>query len=216
MVLVLPKMFEFAAPPRTGVHWFVKVCTEAGLETFPSIYLVPTSFIPWSGHGQIKKDVFRVSMVRHPCDWLRSMFDAWQNSSQNIFFQTHMRLCRFRFHESSWIGDGDNQNHFPYREFASSPGSHFDEFVVRYLKRNAGEIGRIFDSYKTDTRLRLEDMPWALIELLESLGVEQDKLDRIVDLAPQSKAETRSRWQSDLRQQVLESETEFCQNLDYY
>jgi len=204
MVLILPKMFEFAAPPRTGVHWFVEACTKAGLETLFSnpgtnnIHLVTTSFTSWYGQRQVEKNTLRISLVRHPCDWLRSMFDAWQNK-QDTLIREYMGYCCFH-----------------YRGFVKPPDSDFNKFVTRHLERRSGEIGRIFDSYRADIRLRLEDMPWALIELLESLGIEQNKLNQIVDLPPQSKTASRSTWQSNLRQQVLESEASFCRDLDYY
>ena len=191
MVLLLSKMFEFATPPRTGVSWFVRACREAGLEMFPDEYSISASFLPWK--EQTAKDILRVSLIRHPCDWLRSVFDSFNVERENA------GLKRFRYHE-----------------FADSPYGSFDEFVVQYLETKSGLIGQIFDSYQADTRMRLEDMPWALVELLESFGVKQKSLDRVIDLPPREKSQSCSRWRSDLRQRVMESEIEFCRNLDYY
>lgn len=191
MVLLLPKMFEFAAPPRTGVSWFVRACREAGLEMFPDEHSISASFLSWK--EQAAKDILRVSLIRHPCDWLRSVFDSFDVLRENV------GLKRFRYHE-----------------FADSPYGSFDEFVVQYLETKSGLIGQIFDSYQANTRMRLEDMPWALVELLESFGVKQKSLDRVANLPPQAGVLSRSEWRSDLRQQVMESEIEFCQNLDYY
>lgn len=196
MVLLLSKMFEFAAPPRTGIHWFVRACQEANLEMFPDSHSVSASYLPWE--GQAKKDTIRLSLVRHPCDWLRSVFDTFQAVRQGVL-QENAGLYGLRCYGFDGLSE-DN----------------FDEFVVQYLERRSGGIGRIFDSYQADTRMRLEDMPWAFIELLESLGVEKKSLDRVYNLPPQARAPSRSEWQPDLKQQVLKSEAEFCQNLDYY
>jgi len=189
MVLLLPKMFEFAAPPRTGVSWFIQACREAGLEIFLNEHSVSTSFLPWK--EQAAKDVLRVSLVRHPCDWLRSVFDSFNVERENVGLK-----------------------HFLHREFYGSPHESFDKFVSWYLETKSGLISRIFDSYQADNRMRLEDMPWALVELLESFGVDQKNLDRVTNLPPW--VLPRSEWRSDLRQQVIESEIEFCRNLDYY
>jgi len=197
MTLLLPGMFEFAAPPRTGVQWFVQACQGVGLMIFPDMSSVETSFyIPWTKHSTSRRDLIRVSLVRHPCDWLRSIYDA---------FQSDLRLPYLT-------------NRIIVRLGTELPRDDFGKYVTGYLAKMPGEITRIFDSYKVDTRLRLEDMPWALVELLESLGVEQKGLDRVIALRPQAKTPIpmRSKWRSDLRQQVLETEAKLCEDLDYY
>ena len=197
MVLLLPGMFEFASPPRTGVHWFVQSCREAGLLLFPDISSVKSSFYLWPEQVERDKDTLRVSLVRHPCDWLRSVFDAFR-----LGFNS----------ESKNVG-----SKYLWPRFVELPKKQgFDKFVVRYLEAMPGEITRIFDSYKADSRIRLEDMPWALVDLLESFGIEQKGLDRVIALPPQAKASMRSKWRPDLRQRVLDAEAEFCRALDYY
>ena len=198
MALLLPGMFEFAAPPRTGVHWFVQACREAGLLLLPDEGSVTASFCLWSEQSKDDKSELRVTLVRHPCDWLRSVFDAFWAGLQ---FDNVGLKCLWS------------------QQFVNLPKNDFDSFTTSYLETMPGEIGRIFDSCKADTRLRLEDMPWALVELLESLGVEQKALDRVIALPPQAKSPflyARSKWRPELRRRLLESEADFCQKLDYY
>ena len=46
----------------------------------------------------------------------------------------------------------------------------FKDFVEDYLDHCPGAVGRVFAQYRADSCLRLEDMPWALIDLLKSFG----------------------------------------------
>jgi len=202
MVLLLPGMFEFAAPPMTGGHWFVQACREAGLLLFPDNSAFSASFYPWPEgiERDRDKDALRVSLVCHPCDWLRSVFDAFRLGPNS---------------ESKNVG-----SKYLWPRFVELPKKQgFGKFVVRYLEAMPGEATRIFNSYKADTRLRLEDMPWALVELLESMGIDRKSLDRVLALEGRQDAPKRSKWRPgrpDLRQQVMEAEAEFCRDLDYY
>ena len=59
------KLFQFAAPPRTGLPWFVKAMEMCGLGS----ELIDQAYIP---HTSMNKGLLKVGLVRHPCDWLRS------------------------------------------------------------------------------------------------------------------------------------------------
>jgi len=198
MPIDMPKMFSFAAPPRTGVHWFIKACSEAGIQTSLKSFKIAcnVSYLLWPAENE--KNDLRISLVRHPCCWLRSVFDAFQAVRMNPFLNNaglaHLQLYNFN----------------------DCPLTNFDEFVSWYLEKKAGEIGNIFNQYKADSRLRLEDMPWALVELLHAFGIEQHKLEQIVDVCAQARTISCSKWHPDLRQRVLESEIKLCQALDYY
>jgi len=197
MPLLLSEMFEFAAPPRTGVHWVVRACREAGLMLFPNNGSVAASLLPWPEQADTSsKGMLRVSLVRHPCDWLRSVYDIY-------------RLALYL---------GNPELTSLVQKLVIRSGCDFDQFVSDYLETKPGEISRIFNSYKADSRMRLEDMPWALVELLESFGVKQKSLDRVMALPPQEKILilNRSKWHPDLRQRVLDAEVKLCQDLDYY
>ena len=64
-------LFHFAAPPRTGVRWFLKAAQLIGLGPgFPHQAHMP--FGPRGDNGR----VLRVSMVRHPCTWLASCYST--------------------------------------------------------------------------------------------------------------------------------------------
>jgi len=92
----------------------------------------------------------------------------------------------------------------------------FAPFVRDYLAKASGTISKMFDSYGSDVRLRLEDMPWALVELFESLGVPKAMQDRVIELEKQKVSPQISKWEPHLFQRVLESEAVFCADLDYY
>jgi len=131
----------------------------------------------------------RVSLVRHPCSWLGFVYDA--------------------------VGEG-----LPFGEDLAMfsvmvDGPDFDVFVRNYLKHVPGEVGRVFDSYLCDTRMRVEDMPWALKELLDSFGVPERMLKRMDD-SFDSRPVSNHRWNPRLRMEVMEAERKICERLDYF
>lgn len=194
MPIIFPEMFEFAAPPKTGVQWFVQACQEADLPFSDDSSFIVSSFVCWPKDSP--RDLLRVSLVRHPCDWLRSMFDEIRDT--HLASLSILKLL------------GKKQTSPLYGSLPT-----FDRFVTSYLEHIPGSVGRSFNSYKCDSRLRLEDMPWALVELLETLGVKRRTLDRVIKLDVPS-VDHRSWWRPDLRQRVLEAEAEICRELDYY
>ncbi len=90
-----------------------------------------------------------VSLVRHPCTWLESFHEN----------------CRGKFFE-----------HKPLREIADVGGESPDEFARTIALVDPGAVWKLYQSYNADVCLKVEDMPWCLTTLLESLGVEDEKL----------------------------------------
>ena len=202
MALPLAEMFEFAAPPRTGVSWFVRACREAGLgmfgqKRFSEELSIGASFLQWLPHAERPR--LRVSIVRHPCDWLKSIYEVLQTG------KTEVRL-----------GDGLAFRYFCAYGFGGQHEISFDDFVIRYLDERSGLIGDIFNSYQSDVRMRLGDMPWGFVELLESFDVKQTVLDRVANVPIQGRIPLQIKWDPVLRRRLIESEAEFCQSLDYY
>ncbi len=170
-------IFHFAAPPRTGVGWFIAAAQLAGLGPgFRHHAHVP--------FGR-RVDEFRASLVRHPCDWLASCYAAkgrWSNG-----------LAPFgRLDLRTWDG-----------------------FVRSYLRRRRGAVGRLYNGYEADAVMRIEDAPWAMIELLEEFGVEKALRENCLLLDRKPSSRWRSRWDDGLRREVLEAEREVCEKYDY-
>ena len=193
MALSLPGMFDFAAPPRTGVCWFVKACRCSNLMLFPNSGSVAASFHPWPTPRE-DGEVLRVALVRHPCHWLRSLYDSFRTG----LYLENASLSRL------------------WGQFVEIRKDSFESFVLDCIEKMPGKITAIFDSYKADVRMRIEDMPWALTELLDSLGVEKSLLDKIASLPPVARSRNKSEWKAGLFDRVVAVEKQFCEDLDYY
>lgn len=126
----------------------------------------------------------RVSMVRHPCDLLAV---CWREMNEEV-----------------------NGRPLP---FSALRRDSFDAFVRDFLLSHPGRIGRLFDLYQADTCMRYEDQPWALLELLESVGVpaQMRKFAKKVPRPPSPII----RWDKSLRRRVVESEKETMEKYDY-
>jgi len=192
MALSLPGMFDFAAPPRTGVRWFVEACRCSDLMLFPNSGSVAAAFHPWPTPREDSE--LRVTLVRHPCHWLRSLYDS---------FRTGLYL------ENAGLNK-------LWSQFVELRKESFELFALDYMEKMPGKITSIFDLYKADVCMRIEDMPWALTELLDSLGMEKSLLDKIVSLPPVACSRNKSEWKAGLFDQVIAAEKRFCEDLDYY
>lgn len=178
------RLFEFACPPRTGTCWFLKASQLAGLGTgFGRQARVPFA-------KENDGSVLQVSLVRNPCDWLRS---CWCGVTTG-------RIDRRRLGFVAGLDFGS-----------------FDGFVRSYLEgQRPGAVGRLYDGYEADVRLRIEDMPWACIELFDSLGVPGELRYLIKRLKPQRVSANPPACSNDLRRRILESEKELCRDCDYF
>lgn len=132
-------------------------------------------------------DVFVISIVRHPVSWLFSYFED-NLKSHGIMAVNAFREC--------------------YR----GSSLRFDYFVQSYLSKNAGGVGRMFDSYKPSSVMRFEDMPYAGYEFLDSFGVSG------VPAVEDSRFILSCPWMQDkeLRRDVVRAEREFCDRLEYF
>lgn len=177
--------FDFSCPPRTGTAWVLGACQLAGLGPgFRHQAHVP---FPVREHH----DTLRVTLVRHPCDWLASCYAVIKRGSMDT-------------------------NHLG--AFEGLGRSCFDDFVRAYCYNMEGGIGKLFHIYiqGADSCLRIEDMPWALLELLESCGVPEDARKRFATLGKQNVSPSLPTWDNKLRKRVLEAEGEIVEHFDYY
>ena len=177
------RVFHYAAPPRTGNGWILEASRVVGIK-ISDAEAVSIPFPKERG----KQEVFRVSLVRNPCDWLRSCYAALLNG--DIYPDS-------------------------VSAFGSIPRGSFFEFVNSYLNIMPGGIGHLFRCYKADSYLRIEDMPWAFIELLESLQVPKVLRDKCRELPAANVSLHLPRWNPHQRAAVVQVESELCETYDY-
>lgn len=129
---------------------------------------------------------WRVTLVRHPCDWLA------------IFY-------------AEIIGLGSSANKI--LPWGALPRGSFSKFVGSCLGSWPGEVGELYNRYRAETVLRIEDCPHALVEFLESVGVPKAMRDRVKSFKP--KLPWMPNWPKRLRQAMLEVEREACEAYEY-
>ncbi len=80
-----------------------------------------------------------------------------------------------------------------------------------------GGIGKKFDSLDADVCLRVEDLPWAFLELVESLSIERNKVEMFKNFPMQVNIpKHREALSADLRKQLCESEHDFMERYNYW
>lgn len=134
--------------------------------------------------------VLRVSCVRHPCDWLASYYAMINPGHVNV-----PTVDAFRTNEKT-----------------------FDEFIRRYLDEMPGAVGRMFASYNADSCMRVEDLPAAFCELLESLGVPRKLRERCIETGPDNitHPDKRPKWNKQLKDAVIRAEVQFLERFEYW
>jgi len=153
---------------------------------------------PASGVGRIKKAFksagvslsdpadFRILCVKHPFDWLASFFDC-------VLFdlvEEDSRWSRLLLHANT--------------------STSFSEFVEKYLKDDCTCVAKVFDSYTSDSVMRIEDFPWNVDEFLHGIGHPHSVLN-FPGLATYSRC-----TYDELKRDVVRKECELCERFDYY
>lgn len=126
----------------------------------------------------------KVSLVRHPMTWLSLCFDA----------------VRFKFLDD-------------YQPFSSLPTHTFDAFVRAYVHECPEAFGNVFKKYQADSMIRIEDLPWALVELLMATGMEQRVALNVTRL-PQIVSKE-AQVERKLYNKVMEINRDFFERYDY-
>ena len=178
--------FVFACPPRVGTGWFLKAAQLSGFGSAHKDH----AHAPFND-GR-KADQFRVTLVRHPCDWLASCYAAIRNRDANM----------------DQLGT-----------LATLDVRHgFEPFIRGYLRGMEGWITKLYNDYTLEANsvLRIEDMPWAFVELMEALGVPDVMKRRCIGLAKQNVSESVPRWDERLRKEVIDAEQEVVESFEYY
>ena len=170
--------FQFASPPRTGTAWFTKYAHSIGLgERTRSNVHFP--------HEVTSEP--RLTIVRHPCDWLASYF-------LNVYPACLCVPC--------------------VDIFRLLPGMTFDCFVAGYLKKHKGAIGDMFAAYNATDYIRLEDVPVAADTFIHSIGIKTQKIQG-TPIAANTSRTMKPLWDRSLWQDVMESEKEYVQKYGY-
>lgn len=74
--------FQFAAPPGSGVDWFVQAAHAIGFGDHD----IWEAYKPFPDHHSN----FRLSIVRHPCDWLANTCNACVEDSVDYSIQEYL------------------------------------------------------------------------------------------------------------------------------
>ncbi len=143
----------------------------------------------WTPFHGPNNDNVRVTAVRHPCRWLqkcRKMFFGISDDARKALSPLDkIPLCRTS-----------------------------DEFAAKYMDQCPGVFGTIHHRYKADVTMRIEDQPWALIELLESLGVPKERRNQCLRVP--------TTWKDcgmlgrDTRMKIMGAESDLCSRYDYF
>ncbi len=168
--------FSFASAPRSGSTYFMQAAANAGLGVGHKA----------SVHIPDERDsVFKIAMVRHPCDWLASYFNVIKGGIIGV-----KSVDLFSQMSTDWV--------------------YFDEFVENYLNKASGCVGRMFLSYNANTYLRIEDTPRCFFELCDTFCIKHPEMpDR-----PNAKLRDFC-WDESLYQSVVEAESEFIDKFNY-
>lgn len=190
------KDFQFACPPRTGTLWALKAMATVDFSKYHFIHsrkntdnLVRETHVPFPKTNNQNK--IKVSLVRHPCDWLTSYYLNWN--------KMELGTC------------------FASLEFNPLFRTSFIDFVQDYLYRAKGAVGRLYNKYQADTCLRIEDCPWAMLEFLSCYKeLSNDVANEIVKLPKQNISPTTVEWDPKLHKRVMEVEKELTERYDYH
>jgi hypothetical protein len=177
--MVRYELFDFASAPGTGAEWFCRAAQLAGL----GVAFTREATKPFAGNG---KDRFRVSMVRHPCDWLYEIYTLGVDD----------------LHEIGCFG-------------RLNRGGRFEDFVREYLDRPDLRIGQVHDTFRSDSVLRYEDLPWAFCELARTAKVSMNFLRHPFFCQPPN-GPYRPRIEALLRSEILRREWNLVERYDYF
>lgn len=178
-------LFEFASVPRTGSTWFMHACYEVGLgggskskvhEYFP----------------EGKSTLPRITIVRHPCDWLMSYFHCIFPAKIGLDIDELASIC--------WQHD--------------APKS-FDQCIRLVIENHPGIVGRIFSQYKADVYLRTDSINESFYELCLSLGIPKKHARKARSLKPINSGWMRCKWNPALYDRILDLEKDFVNQYDF-
>lgn len=174
--------FRFATTPRTGTTWFIQACEAAGLGRGFKAH----AHAPFNSHND--SNAFKLSLVRHPYEWLVSYYKAIHPGNTGIVEIDRLRTsCK-----------------------------NFEEFIGNYLRECPGQVGRIFSAYNADSYLRIEDMPWAASEFFASIGIPPSLRNKCRFIDPVNVSKGHIHRDLTVYSQVMLAEKETCERYEYF
>lgn len=183
-MIVYPQ-FAFAAAPRTGSTWFQMAATAVGMKPLSG------NTFQVHDHGTLSGQLFSVTLVREPLDWLCSYYWALKGGSINNPMVD--QLCMLA------------------RESAT-----VEIFINRYLQEQPGTVSQIFNSYQASTVMKIEDFPWNVLLFFGSIGYQKNHAT-VVDLGAVNRTKLKGMLPNrvDYLRQVRKAEEEFCERMEY-
>lgn len=134
---------------------------------------------------------FLVTFVRHPVNWSVSVYTALRGGMIGV-------------PAVDAVADVARTSRDVY------------EFLEQIAQR-PGIIERAFAAYRASSVMRVEDLPWNVVEFFLSVGVPDNKARGIVDIPRQNalKRDALSNIPRRYRAMICESEKEFCERYEY-
>jgi|15BtaG_2_1085339.scaffolds.fasta_scaffold00099_12 hypothetical protein len=141
--------------------------------------------------------IYKVSMVRRPVDWLQSIY-------------------------YSLSGGLIGELQFDAISMFARNAINVEDFFEKYLQ-SEHRVADAFNVYQPNSVVRVEDLPWAAVELFESFGASEEEGKAVAELPkvnstklagfPENKFPPLDRK---LRRRVFEKERDFCERCEYF
>jgi len=176
---------QLAVPPRCGTTWALHAAHAAGLGT----HTKTTAHIPFDHQGRTSRQL-QVTIVRHPADWLASFWTAIYTGKIGV-------PCVDRFSD------------------VAIESKDFTGFILNYVEKCPGTVGSMFEAYRANTYLRLEDMPWAWIDMLRSVGVSKGAAEQVRKIGRINQSTGKPVVTKMLREVITRSEQVMMDAFDY-
>lgn len=176
-------LFQFASAPRTASTWFTSASKAVGLCDPGRVFTVEEvhAYFP-----QERTGVPRITLVRHPVDWLASFFSLVYPAPLGLRSD---RLCEFchRYEVDS-----------------------FDRFLELSLDWYPGIVGQFFADYDADIVLRTDRISEGFCQVMESMGIDNTALGTVRNMPPANVGlgDSPIPWDPVLRERFLDSEQE--------
>lgn len=130
----------------------------------------------------------KVSLVRDPRHWLQSAYASiLQNDQDAIRLGGFYMLTRISFND--WLDE--------------------------YLDDPHLSVMGLFDQYRADTVMRIEDMPWAFVEFMESIGIEKTYRETIMRLQRLNRSKSLPAWNQLRWDEVMHKERILLERYEY-
>lgn len=126
---------------------------------------------------------------------------GFRHQAHSGFRATHLPKMSMICHPCDWLA----------WDYASKGYNGWNRYFRSYVFNPPGHVARIFRAFGAEVVFRYEDLPWAFVQLLESLDVPVHP--QVMEI-PKS-APDRRMWNRKDRQFVINAEREICDAYGY-